>query len=432
MSEKVVKPGYKKTEVGVIPEDWGVVPLLACLLRTPEYGINAPSVEYDGSPPTYLRITDISDDNRFKPSPRVSVKHPSAESFYLSEGDLVFARTGASVGKSYLYNTNDGELVFAGYLIRVKINLTVLEPSFLSYYVQSKRYWDWVATMSIRSGQPGINGQEYGSLHIPLPPLPEQHAIAAALSDADGLIGALDALIEKERAIKQAAMQQLLTGRTRLPGFVGEWETKRLGDIITFLPTANNPRADLNDSGEIQYIHYGDVHAQAEPVLDCNVCALPYIDRGKIGNAAYLKDGDLIMVDASEDLEGTGKSVEIQGVIGKDVVAGLHTILCRGNPDQWARVYKAYLQFIPAFKLALTRIVTGISVYAISKKQFAEIELALPPLPEQRAIATVLSEMDAEITALEHRLEKARQIKQGMMQQLLTGKVRLVTPEVAG
>ena len=287
-------------------------------------------------------------------------------------------------------------------------------------------------SMTAKSSVDSVRMEMIAGMQIPLPSLPEQRAIAAALSDADGLIGALDALIEKKRAIKQAAMQQLLTGKKRLPGFTGKWETKRLGDIITFLPTANNPRADLNDDGEIQYIHYGDVHAQTEPVLDCNVCVLPYIDRGKIGNAAYLEDGDLIMVDASEDLEGTGKSVEVQGISGKNVIAGLHTILCRGNSDQWARGFKAYLQFIPAFKLALTRIATGISVYAISKKQIAEIELALPPVSEQDAIVSILSDMDAEIAALERRREKTEQIKQGMMQQLLTGRIRLVeSPEAA-
>ena len=144
---------------------------------------------------------------------------------------------------------------------------------------------------------------------------------------------------------------------------------------------------------------------------------------------AKLLDGDLVMVDASEDLVGIGKSVEVQGVTGRTVVAGLHTILCRGSSKNWAMGFKAYLQFAPAFRSALTRVATGISVYAVSKKQLADVELPLPSRPEQDAIVSVLSDIDSEIAALERRRDKTRTIKQGMMQQLLTGRVRLVEPE---
>ena len=136
-----------------------------------------------------------------------------------------------------------------------------------------------------------------------------------------------------------------------------------------------------------------------------------------------------MIVDASEDLKGVGKAVEVQGVSGGPIVAGLHTILCRGSSDHWAMGYKTYLQFIQAFKSALAQIATGISVYGISKKQVADIEVPLPPRQEQTAIVTVLSDMDAEIDALERRLGKTLAIKQGMMQNLLTGRIRLVETE---
>lgn len=143
----------KQTEVGVIPKDWDARPLYGCLRRAPSYGINATAVPHDDLLPTYLRITDISVDGRFVPRPRVSVLHRNASSFFMNDGDIVFARTGASVGKSYLYNPNDGPLVFAGFLIRVEPDPRKLDPAFLGQYVQSKRYWDWVQSMSVRSGQ---------------------------------------------------------------------------------------------------------------------------------------------------------------------------------------------------------------------------------------------------------------------------------------
>ena len=232
--------------------------------------------------------------------------------------------------------------------------------------------------------------------------------------------------------LRRATVAQLLSGQVRLTGFNEAWPSKRLGDLCTFLPTANNPRSDLVEHGDatsIHYIHYGDVHAHPEPVMDCARAKLPTIEAERVsGSAAYLIDGDLVMVDASEDLAGVGKSVEIRGAVGRRTVAGLHTILCRGKPDAWATGFKAYLQYIPAFVAALARLAAGTSVYAISAKQLASVELRLPSRSEQAAIVAVLSDMDAEIAALEQRLDKTRAIKQGMMQQLLTGRVRLVEP----
>lgn len=416
------------TEAGVIPVDWQTRRLGSCLSSTPRYGVNAASAPLRDGAPVYLRITDIGVDGLLNSGPRVSLNHPDAESYLLQDGDLVFARTGASVGKSYLYTSSDGPLVFAGFLIRVSPNPAILQPMFLFYYVQSKQYWDWIVTTSTRSGQPGVNGKEYASLPVLLPELSEQHTISETLSDIDGLIQALEALISKKRAVKRAAMQQLLTGETRLPGFGGNWTTRPLGTICAFLPTASNPRSDLNDHGNVEYIHYGDVHAHAQPVLNCTDHALPRIAVQRVGSATRLRDGDLVMVDASEDLEGVGKSVEVQNIADRTIVAGLHTILCRGDDDAWAMGFKAYLQFLPSFRSALARLAAGTSVYAISARQLAGIELRLPSRAEQAAIVSVLSDIEAEIRHLELRRDKTRAVKHGMMQQLLTGRVRLVEP----
>ena len=298
------------------------------------------------------------------------------------------------------------------------------DSGFLYFIVQSDRFIG-AASISYGTHMPRTDWEVMQNFEIRLPPMREQRAIAEALSDVDGLLGALEMLIAKKRTIQQAAMQQLLTGRTRLPGFSGEWVTKRISDICTFLPTANNPRSHLVGNGAVEYIHYGDIHAHPRPVLDCASDVLPLIEDFRVGNAAKLMDGDLVMVDASEDMAGVGKSIEIQGASGRNVVAGLHTIVCRGSSARWAMGFKAYLQFIPAFRAALAQVATGISVYAISKKQLADIEFSLPSSLEQRAIVSVLSDMDDEIAALERRRDKTRAIKQGMMEQLLTGRVRL-------
>ncbi len=212
-----VKPGYKQTELGVIPEDWKVASVGQCLRRAPSYGINAAAISFDFRFPTYLRITDITEDGRFSEANKSSVDHPATASYLLEPGDVVFARTGASVGKSYLYDPKDGRLVFAGFLIRLSTDPDRLVPAILSFYAQTRPYWNWVKVNSMRTGQPGINGREYASLPIALPPTKaEQEAIAAILSDMAAEIAALEVKLTKARQIKQGMIQELLTGRIRL------------------------------------------------------------------------------------------------------------------------------------------------------------------------------------------------------------------------
>ncbi|MFE2823927.1 restriction endonuclease subunit S [Streptomyces sp. NPDC059271] len=184
------------------------------LLRPPRYGINAAAVPLTAATPTYIRITDIDDSGRF--SPKVGVDHPKSADYLLDQGELVFARTGASVGKSYLCDPHDGELVYAGFLINIAPDPRVLNPAYLALFAQTKRYWDWVARTSVRSGQPGINGREFSQLPVYAPEIEEQNFIASTVSDIDAEIAVLGRRLDKARLIKTGMMQELLTGRTRL------------------------------------------------------------------------------------------------------------------------------------------------------------------------------------------------------------------------
>ena len=197
-------------------EAWADRILGECLYGAPDYGINAAAAEWSDRLPTYLRITDISEDGRFRPAPRVAVRSAIATRYLLGEGDIVFARTGASVGKSYRYRAEDGPLVFAGFLIRVRPRPDLLHAAYLAEWVTTKPYWDWVAQMSMRSGQPGISGAQYARMPIRIPSLNEQAAIVDVLSDMDGERAALEVQRQKTQALKQAMMQELLTGRIRL------------------------------------------------------------------------------------------------------------------------------------------------------------------------------------------------------------------------
>ena len=211
--------------------DWESKRLGECLLAKPDYGINAPAVPFSDSLPTYIRITDITEDGRFSPSPRVSVQSPLAVNYQLAEGDVVFARTGASVGKAYRYRPTDGPLVFAGFLIRVRPDPNLLVSEYLVAYAAMDAYRSWVTVMSMRSGQPGINGGEYAQLELHLPPTEEQLAIVTVLSDMDAEVAAFEVRRAKTRDLKQAMMQELLTGRIRLvqPQSMSEVESRTGG-----------------------------------------------------------------------------------------------------------------------------------------------------------------------------------------------------------
>ena len=422
-SSEGVPPRYKRTEVGVIPEDWSVYELREVLSEPPSYGINAAATQYEESLPAYLRITDIDSEGRFSPDPPVSVNHKSAHDYFLSPGDLVFARTGASVGKSYEYNPSDGRLVYAGFLIRVSPDTKRLDPTFLSNFCRTEHYWNWVRSVCLRSGQPGVNGAEYGSLLVPVPPIKEQCAIATALSDADALIESLDRLIAKKRAIKQATMQQLLTGQTRLPGFTGEWETKRLGEIGTFYKGRGIRREDVRDEG-VPCIRYGEIYTRYGDCVAKPESKIPEF----VSNTAFpLQSGDILFAGSGETAEEIGMCVTYLGE--QPAFAGGDIVVLR--PNRSIPVYLGRLLNHPTIAQQKARLGQGDAVVHISARNLAQIEVHFPDQDEQLAIATILTDMDTEIEALEHRRDKARQVKQGMMQQLLTGRVRLVEPGVA-
>lgn len=399
-----VRPGYKQTEVGVIPDDWDVVPLSQCLKNSPTYGINAPAVGFDFRLPTYLRITDIAENGRFTEETKVSVDHPKAESYLLHPGDLVFARTGASVGKSYLYNPKDGELVFAGFLIRVQPDPNKLVSKYLSFYVRTSAYWAWVTVNSMRSGQPGINGQEYGTLPIPLPPTKiEQHAIAEALSDADAYIESLEQLIAKKRLIKQGAMQEVLTGKRRLPGFSGEWEEISLGSMESsgylrlFRGTVISQKDINNDPGPYP-IYSSSIH-----------------DNGLFGHyGKYMLDEELI----TWSVDGGGNFFyRPKHRFSVTNVCGYIRILSQKVSCRFLAYKLQQLHSSKTFDYTLK------AHPSVIRGQYI---LDLPSRPEQEAIAEILGDMDVEIDILETSLRKSRRIKQGMMQELLTGRIRLI------
>lgn len=380
------------------------------LAHPPRYGVGAAAVPYQSSLPTYLRITDIDDTGRFSPSPRVSVDSPLSGSFVLRVGDLVIARTGASVGKAYCYRAQDGELVFAGFLIKIRPDPRLLDPRYLSHVLQSKPYWDWVTSESMRSGQPGINAQQLARLPVDLPDIQVQKNIADKLSDVDALSSSLERLIAKKRAIKHGMMQELLTGRTRLPGFEAPWGTSTFGDVAVLVKNRVDPSRMSGSVVELEHISQGSGRLLGEADLRCAASLKTVFSPGDVlfGKLrAYLRKYWLA------DRDGFC-STEIWVIRARSSVAVGKFVRYIVEQDEFIDVASA------AHGTHMPRSDWGV---------VSRFEIRLPPIDEQCAIAKVLMDADRELIALERRVQAARAIRRGMMQELLTGRTRLAVEE---
>ena len=422
-----VSAGYKQSEVGVIPEDWEVkrieeiasvtsgkrLPLGSSLIKTP-------------TPYPYIRVTDMGSgtvslpDILFVPE---SV-FPTIRQYRIFRDDI-FISVAGTIG---IVGRIPVELDGANLTENAnRITEITCSRDFLLYALNSTFIQKIIDSIRTVGAQPKLALGRIRQFTIPIPQEKrEQQAIAEALSDVDSLLESLDALIAKKRAIKQAAMQQLLTGETRLPGFNETWTEKTLGNHVKFLRNGTYSRSQLTNDDQVSYLHYGDIHSCSNPHLGPEIREIPTLPNQLAKTLDPLKVGDLILVDASEDIEGIGKSVEISVQQNHQIVSGLHTIAARFDKSVLADGFKAYLQFCPPFRKHLRRLAAGTKVYATNRGHVASTVMKLPAPEEQRAIAAVLSDMDVEITALQQRREKTHAIKQAMMQQLLTGRIRLV------
>lgn len=259
---------------------------------------------------------------------------------------------------------------------------------------------------------------------ILIPPLPEQRKIAEVLSTWDRAIEKQTQLVEKLELRKKGLMQQLLTGRKRLPGFVEEWKKARLGDVASFLNNNTLSREKLSfTEGFILNIHYGDVLIKFPTILDVSLEKIPFVN----GNEDfvvkdYVNDGDIIMADTAED--GTvGKVCEAMNVGNNKVVSGLHTILIHPT-TKFAPMFLGYYLNSNEYHKQILSIMQGIKVYSITKDALRKTYIKIPCLAEQNAIAKILSSCDKEISLANRKLNILHQEKKGLMQVLLIGKKR--------
>lgn len=213
-----------------------------------------------------------------------------------------------------------------------------------------------------------------------------------------------------------------MTKKTAIGIVPSEWEIISYEEAFNFLSTASYSRDALSLNGQIYYVHYGDIHTKFNQFIDFKKSSLPTISEIQKNNYSLLKNGDIIIVDASEDYSALCKTVEIKNLGDKKAISGLHTFLLRDKNNNFIDGFKGYINSNPYIKDQFDRLATGLKVYGLSKKNLKSVIIPRPPLHEQKVIAEVLSDTDELIQSLEKQIEKKRLIKQGVMQKLLTPK----------
>jgi type I restriction enzyme S subunit len=412
-----VPKGYKMTEVGVIPEDWEVKTLSEMCIKIQDGTHFSPSL--GGSDYLYLTSKNIGYGNLILDNID-TIDQSQHKKIYsrcdVKKGDVLLTKDGVNTGNAAL-NILDEEFSLLSSVAFLRFNPAKYDANHFLQQILSpdgqKRIKDLMSGNAITR----LTLEKIHRIHFPVPPLPEQQAIARVLSDTDALINALDKLIAKKRDIKKAVMQELLTGKTRLPGFSGEWEVKKLGDIGSFRGGNSFPT-----------IYQGNIEG-CYPFFKVS-------DMNNNGNEVFMVSANNYISELTQKklcITVFPKGSIVFAKVGAAIFLERKKIL-----NQPSCIDNNMMAFIPNTNLVDTRFihtmlhlkrfgcyVSTTALPSLSGKQLSEITIVLPPISEQQAIAQILSDIDSEITALEQRRDKMKAIKQGMMQELLTGRIRL-------
>ena len=396
-----MKSGYKQTEVGVIPDEWEVLP--------------------------FSELFDITAGGDFDPKRSRAFEdavhcHPIYSNALTSSGLYGYCSYAEHPANSITITARGmvGGANFRDHPFTAIGRVLVLQPKgelagvYFAEVINNR-----VKFANESTGVPQLTAPQISKYRLPVPPPPEQRAIATALSDVDGLLGGLDRLIAKKRDLKKAAMQQLLTGQTRLPGFRGKWEVKRLDELGTWkggmTPSMRTPEFWLG--GTVPWISSGDVKFVLLRQTGFSITALAV----KQGPTTLLPANSVVLVTRS-------------GILRKYLPVAMNVVPMAINQDikalipfdTFSAVYLLHALIESGDQILKRCMKTGTTVESVEFRWLKAFTIPIPPLREQTAIAEVLTDMDAELAALEQRREKTRALKQAMMQELLTGRTRLV------
>ena len=390
-----------------------------------DYGMNAAAMKFDGEN-RYIRITDIDESSSmYKSDAPVSPNAELSDKYLLQQGDILFARTGASTGRTYLYNDSDGKLYFAGFLIRARIKKHC-NTSFIFTQTQTLMYDKWVKLMSMRSGQPGINSQEYASFKFKIPNKREQDKISSFLLLIDSRIQTQNKIIEGLKLLKKMLIKKIFNQQLRFNeghNTFPDWEEKKMKELFSFKITNSFSREQLNHkNGKVKNIHYGDIHTKFPTLFDIEQEEVPYINPdiniAKINEENYCAIGDMIFADASEDSIDVGKSIEIVNLNNQKLLAGLHTILARPISGNFSVGFCGYLFKSPRIRTQIQKESQGSKVLSISAVRLSNIFLSIPCVEEQIKITNFLSSIDSKIDIEAKFLQRLKEQKKFLLQNL--------------
>ena len=421
-----VKAGYKQTEVGMIPDDWGT-PTIETIIDEISMGPFGSDIKVSNFVSTGIPVLNGANvaSERLKDAFENFVSIEKAKSLKKAvahRGDIVVTHRGTLGQISYIPNNS----AFDRYVVsqsqfRVRFTKEFAIPAWVVLYFRSEQGAKKLLEGKGHTGVPAIAAptKTFRNLSIPLPPLAEQEVIVAALSDVDALLNSLDALITKKHLIKQGVMQELLTGKKRLPGFSGEWKWKTFGDVLSKCFSGATPSRIRSEyfKGNIRWItstelNYNVITDTAEKIT---------IDAVKSANLKMLPKNTFLM--AITGLEAAGTRGRC-GIVGEEATSNQSCMAL--FPTNELEVNYLFNYYVFAGDRLAFQYCQGTKQQSYTAQTVKLLPIYLPPIPEQTDIAEILSDMDIEIAALEQKREKTRLLKQGMMQELLTGRIRLM------
>lgn len=425
-----VRPGYKQTEIGVIPTDWGcerigdAAATSANAIVGGPFGSDLVSSDYVPVGVPVIRGQNMS-------APTVSgdfvfvtpQKAKALRANLAYPGDVIFTQRGTLGQVSVV---PDGG--FERYLVsqsQMKVSLDRLrhDSNFVYQFFASREGQAQILASAIQTGVPHTNLGILRAYKFPAPPLIEQRAIAQALNDVDVLLGGVEQLIAKKRLIKEGAMQELLTASKRLPGFGGPWMSVSLQDVAEVrtgpFGTALHERDYVAEGTPIITVE----HLGERGIVHADLPMVSVVDRARLQTYS-LAMGDIVF----SRVGAIDRNALVTSAENGWLFSG-RLLRVRPRPTRVSSAYLSYYFHGEEFKARIRTVVVGQTMASLNTRLLQDVEVAFPSLDEQVAIAAVLSDMDAEIDALEQRLTKTRAIKEGMMQALLTGRIRLVPPQ---
>lgn len=401
-----LRAGYKQTDVGIFPENWEL-DYIRNIARISTGNKNTQDRQDNGLYPFFVRSQKVE---------RINT--------YSFDGEAVLT-AGDGVGTGKVFHYINGKFDTHQRVYRIS-DFSGDINGYYFYLYFSTHFYSRIMQMTAKSSVDSVRFEMIADMPIPIPPtLTEQEAIATVLSDADALIASLEQLITKKLHIKQGAMQELLVKGKRLPGFTGRWEIKKLGDVGRCLRGVSyDPDLDLSAHDTDTTIRLFRANNVKQAVI--SPFDIQFVESRRVSEMQIMRQDDILICTASGSKDLVGKAGLFRIADGYNYTFGAFMGCFRTDQHIAKPEFVSYLFQTKRFRDLVSVILSGTSINNLKPSDIEACEFLVPEKPEQKAIAAILSNMDAEIETLKTKLPKSRLIKQGMMHELLAGRIRLV------